>query len=85
MGDGAHLFALSGWTSSGQHLSCAIFAAVTGVSVATAATVATVAVPELTKKGYDREMVFGSLAGGGTLGILMPECPIYHLWGHDQE
>lgn len=61
--------------------SCAIFAAVTGVSVATAATVGTVAVPELTKKGYDREMVFGSLAGGGTLGILIPPSVPFIIYG----
>ena len=61
--------------------SCAIFAAVTGVSVATAATVGTVAVPELTKKGYDREMIFGSLAGGGTLGILIPPSVPFIIYG----
>ena len=53
-------------------VSAAIFSALTGVSVATAATIGTVAIPELTKHGYDRKMVFGSLAAGGTLGILIP-------------
>lgn len=53
-------------------VSCAIFAAITGVSVATAGTVGTVAIPELTKRGYEPKMVFGSLAGRGTLGILIP-------------
>ena len=61
--------------------SCAIFAAVTGVSVATAATVGTVAVPELSKRGYDREMIFGSLAGGGTLGILIPPSVPFIIYG----
>ena len=62
-------------------VSCAIFAAVTGVSVATAATVGTVAVPELSKRGYDREMIFGSLAGGGTLGILIPPSVPFIIYG----
>ncbi len=62
-------------------VSCAIFAAVTGVSVATAATVGTVAIPELTKQGYDRKMIFGSLAGGGTLGILIPPSVPFIIYG----
>ena len=49
-----------------------VFAALTGVSVAAAAAVGTVAIPELTKQNYDRRMVLGSIAGGGTLGILIP-------------
>ena len=61
--------------------SCAIFAAVTGVSVATAATVGTVAIPELSKRGYNREMIFGSLAGGGTLGILIPPSVPFIIYG----
>lgn len=62
-------------------VSCAIFAAVTGVSVATAATVGTVAIPEMTKQGYDRKMIFGSLAGGGTLGILIPPSVPFIIYG----
>jgi C4-dicarboxylate transporter, DctM subunit len=50
----------------------AFFAALTGVSVAAAAAVGTVAIPELKKQGYERRMVLGSVAGGGTLGILIP-------------
>jgi len=53
-------------------VSCAIFAAVSGSSVATAATIGTVAIPELEQRGYDKPMLFGSLAAGGTLGILIP-------------
>ena len=49
-----------------------VFAALTGVSVAAAASVGTVAIPELEKQNYDRRMVLGSIAGGGTLGILIP-------------
>ena len=53
-------------------LSCALFAAISGSSVATAATIGTVAIPELAARGYERRFVFGLLAAGGTLGILIP-------------
>ena len=52
--------------------SCAIFAASSGSSVATAATVGTVAVPEMEKRSYNQRLFLGSLAAGGTLGILIP-------------
>ncbi len=61
--------------------SCAIFAAVSGSSVATAATVGTVAIPEMMKRGYDPKPVLGSLAAGGTLGILIPPSIIMVLYG----
>ena len=53
-------------------LSCAIFAAISGSSVATAATIGTVAIPEMINRGYERKFVYGLLAAGGTLGILIP-------------
>ena len=53
-------------------LSCALFAAISGSSVATAATIGTVAIPEMISRGYDRRFVYGLLAAGGTLGILIP-------------
>ena len=53
-------------------LSCALFAAISGSSVATAATIGTVAIPEMTSRGYDRRHTYGLLAAGGTLGILIP-------------
>ena len=53
-------------------LSCTIFASISGSSVATAATVGTVAIPEMTSRGYPRPFVLGLLAAGGTLGILIP-------------
>ncbi|MGR3837050.1 MULTISPECIES: TRAP transporter large permease [Roseobacteraceae] len=52
--------------------SSAIFAATSGSSVATAATVGTVAVPQIDKRGYHTPLFLGSLAAGGTLGILIP-------------
>jgi C4-dicarboxylate transporter DctM subunit len=53
-------------------LSCGIFAAISGSSVATAATIGTVAIPEMIKRGYEKRFVYGLLAAGGTLGILIP-------------
>ncbi len=53
-------------------ISCAIFAAISGSSVATAATIGTVAIPEMINRGYDKRFVYGLLAAGGTLGILIP-------------
>lgn len=53
-------------------MSCTLFSAISGSSVATAATIGTIAIPEMVKRGYDRKFVFGMLAAGGTLGILIP-------------
>lgn len=53
-------------------LSCGLFAAISGSSVATAATIGTVAIPEMVNRGYDKRFVYGLLAAGGTLGILIP-------------
>ncbi|MEK9741956.1 MAG: TRAP transporter large permease subunit [Pelagibacteraceae bacterium] len=53
-------------------ISCAIFAAVSGSSVATAATISTVAFPAMIRRGYHRNFTLGILAAGGTLGILIP-------------
>jgi len=51
---------------------CALFAASSGSSVATAATVGTVALPEIRRHGYNERLFLGTLAAGGTLGILIP-------------
>jgi C4-dicarboxylate transporter, DctM subunit len=61
--------------------SCAVFSAVSGSSVATAATVGTVAIPEMLSRGYEPRTVFGSLAAGGTLGILIPPSIVMVLYG----
>ncbi len=53
-------------------VSCAIFAACAGSSVATAATISRVALPAFRQRGYNERLVIGSLAAGGTLGILIP-------------
>ncbi len=52
--------------------SCSLFAATSGSSVATAATIGTVAVGEIEKYGYNERFFLGTLAAGGTLGILIP-------------
>jgi C4-dicarboxylate transporter, DctM subunit len=53
-------------------LSCTLFAAVSGSSAATTATVGRITLAELDKLGYDRRIAMGSLAGAGTLGFLIP-------------
>jgi tripartite ATP-independent transporter DctM subunit len=53
-------------------LGCGIFAAVSGSSAATCATIGKVALPELKRRGYDERMCLGSLCGAGTLGLLIP-------------
>ena len=53
-------------------LGCGIFGAVSGSSAATCATIAKIALPELKKRGYPEMIALGSLAGSGTLGILIP-------------
>jgi tripartite ATP-independent transporter DctM subunit len=53
-------------------LGCGIFGSVSGSSAATCATIAKVALPELERRGYDRDIALGSLAAAGGLGILIP-------------
>lgn len=62
-------------------IGCALFAAISGSSVATAAAIGTVALPQLSDKGYDRSMTAGSLAAGGTLGILIPPSIAMIIYG----
>jgi tripartite ATP-independent transporter DctM subunit len=60
---------------------CATFAAVSGSSVATAATIGSVALPSFRARGYDERLVLGSLAAGGTLGILIPPSINFIIYG----
>ncbi len=62
-------------------LACAVFAAISGSSVATAVTIGAVAIPEMLARGYDRKLVLGSVAAGGTLGILIPPSIPMILYG----
>ncbi len=62
-------------------LSCGLFAAISGSSVATAATIGTVAIPEMKARGYHEPFILGQLAAGGTLGILIPPSIPLILYG----
>ncbi len=62
-------------------LGCGIFAAVSGSSAATAATIGKMSMPELMRRGYDRRMAIGTLAGSGTLGLLIPPSIILIVYG----
>ena len=62
-------------------VACAIFAAITGSSVACAVTIGAIAIPEMLSRGYDRIVVLGAVAAGGTLGILIPPSIPMILYG----
>ena len=62
-------------------VACAIFAAITGSSVACAVTIGAIAIPEMLRRGYERTLVLGSVAAGGTLGILIPPSIPMILYG----
>lgn len=62
-------------------IGCAIFAAVSGSSAATVATIGKMTLPELKKRGYPDHMVIGTLAGAGTLGLLIPPSIIMIVYG----
>ncbi len=62
-------------------LGCAIFAAVSGSSAATAATIGKMSVPELRSRGYPEGLVLGTLAGSATLGLLIPPSIILIVYG----
>jgi tripartite ATP-independent transporter DctM subunit len=60
---------------------CAIFAAISGSSAATVATVGKMSIPELRRRGYPERMIIGTLAGAGTLGLLIPPSIILIVYG----
>ncbi|MCP4112592.1 MAG: TRAP transporter large permease subunit [Desulfobacteraceae bacterium] len=62
-------------------VACSLFAAVSGSSAATTATVGKITLDELSKRGYDRKLALGSLAGAGTLGFLIPPSLIMIIYG----
>ncbi len=64
---------------------CAIFAAVSGSSAATCATIGKMSLPELMKRGYPEHMVIGTLAGASTLGLLIPPSIIMIVYGVSAE
>ena len=62
-------------------LGCAIFAAVSGSSAATAATIGKMSIPELKSRGYPEGLIIGTLAGSATLGLLIPPSIILIVYG----
>jgi C4-dicarboxylate transporter DctM subunit len=73
------------WLPGGLAISsvatCTGFAAICGSSPATAATIGLISIPEMTKRGYNRYLAIGSIAAGGTLGILIPPSITMIIYG----
>src|SRR3546814_17457729 len=62
-------------------IGCTIFAAVSGSSAATCATIGKMTIPELRARKYPEDMIIGTLAGAGTLGLLIPPSLIMIVYG----
>jgi tripartite ATP-independent transporter DctM subunit len=62
-------------------IGCTLFAAVSGSSAATCATIGRINLPELTRRGYPESMAIGTLAGAGTLGLLIPPSIVMIVYG----
>jgi C4-dicarboxylate transporter, DctM subunit len=79
----AHLFLghLRGGLAIATIGACAAFSAICGSTTATAATMASVALPEMKKHGYDPALATGVVAAGGSLGILIPPSTIFIVYG----
>jgi len=75
------IYRFPGGLSQVNIVACSIFAAISGSSVSTAATMGVLAGPEMEKRGYDNRLTYGSLAAGGTLGILIPPSIPMILYG----
>jgi C4-dicarboxylate transporter, DctM subunit len=72
---------IPGGLASSSMVSCIGFAAITGSSAANTATVGSVAVGEMLKRGYDKRLAVGSIAAGGALGILIPPSTFMVVYG----
>lgn len=81
--DAAYTFTrhLPGGLAVATIVACAIFAAISGSSVATALTIGAVAIPQMLRFGYDQRLAYGAVAAGGTLGILIPPSGPMILYG----
>lgn len=62
-------------------IACAFYSAISGSSVATAAGIGSIAIPETKKRGYPKAAIYGSIAASGTLGILIPPSTVLILYG----
>lgn len=72
---------LPGGLAIATNFACAGFAAASGSSVATAATMGTIAIPEMLRQGYDKSLATGTVAAAGTLGALIPPSIAFVLYG----
>ena len=72
---------LPGGLGAATIVACGIFAAITGSSAACAVTIGAIAIPEMLKRNYERTVVLGAVAAGGTLGILIPPSIPMILYG----
>jgi len=72
---------IPGGVGAATILSCGIFAAISGSSVANAAAMGVIAIPQLIRLGYNRRLAYGLVAAGGTLGILIPPSAGMILFG----
>ncbi len=87
-GIGAHLYEaaykmvgrLKGGLAMATTMACAAFGAICGSTTATAATFATLALPEMKKRGYDRSMATACIAASGILGVLIPPSVIFIVY-----
>ncbi|MDP7599768.1 MAG: TRAP transporter large permease [Rhodospirillales bacterium] len=75
------LSALPGGLAVASNFACAGFAAASGSSVATAAAMGRIAIPEMLKQGYDKGLATGTVAAAGTLGSLIPPSILFVLYG----
>src|SRR5690606_10897086 len=72
---------LRGGLAMATIMACAFFGSVCGSSIATAATMSKVAFPSMKKFGYSDELATGSIASGGTLGIMVPPSTLMVIYG----
>ncbi|MCF8106082.1 MAG: TRAP transporter large permease [Desulfohalobiaceae bacterium] len=72
---------LPGGLAVASQIACAIFAAVSGSSLATAGAIGRVAIPEMEARGYQRKLSAGCIAAGGTMGLLIPPSTAFIIYG----
>lgn len=72
---------LPGGLAIATQVTCGLFGAVSGSNTATAATIGTIAIPEMKKYGYDDSLSTASIAAGGALGVLIPPSVVFIVYG----
>lgn len=76
---------LPGGLAVASEIACAIFAAVSGSSIATAAAIGRIAIPEMLDRGYESRLTAGCIAAGGTLGLMIPPSTGFIIYGSMME